>query len=94
MKPHTGSRPTPSDITALYVIAQQAGVSLARVEACHREEWQRLADSACIRDFIPVLALKHVRDIFRHPAFVKTSQNMKHKVSAPALMPTQRVAPG
>lgn len=93
MNPHPG-RPAPSDITALYVIAQQAGVSLARVEACHREEWQRLADGACIRDYIPLLALKHVRETFRQPATVQRPQNTTQKIPTPAVMPTRRVAPG
>lgn len=93
MKPHPG-RPAPSDITALYVIAQQAGVSLARVEACHREEWQRLADGACIRDYIPLLALKHVRDIFKHPAAVQRPRNTTQKNAGHSLRQTRRVASG
>lgn len=93
MKPHPG-KPTPSDITALYAIAQQAGVSLARVEACHQEEWQRLADGACIRDFIPLLALKHVRDIFQQPAVAQPACSVKKICRPTILMRMKRVAPG
>ncbi len=68
MNRQTENRTTPSDEDSLRAIARQAGVTEDVVRARHLAERLYLENGATIRDFIPLLALKHVREAFRHPA--------------------------
>ncbi len=78
MNPVT-DKPTLSDEDSLRTIALQAGVTEAMVRARHLQEKLHLENGACIRDFIPLLALKHVREIFRQPADTQPAAGSRHE---------------
>lgn len=52
------------DEDTLLDIARLAGTTPDRVRAVYQFEWRRLEGSASIYGFIPLLALKHVREYF------------------------------
>ncbi len=64
-----------TDEQAMRDIAEHVGIAPEIVRALHAQELQRLAQQARIRDFIPLLAMKHVREFFLHAtALPETSQ--------------------
>jgi hypothetical protein len=74
-KPRTGNQ-TGSDAlrtnaapphgAPLEELAEQSGCSIDVVEDIYSEEFVRLQRDARIRSYIPVLAMKRVRDALRH----------------------------
>lgn len=54
------------DEDVMQSIACHAGILPDIVRAVHVQEWQRLEQEARIKDFIPLLAMKHVRERFLH----------------------------
>lgn len=55
-----------ADTQAMREIAEHAGIVPEVVQALYAQERQRLAQQARIQDFIPLLAMKHVREFFLH----------------------------
>ncbi|MGH8491515.1 MAG: DUF3562 domain-containing protein [Moraxellaceae bacterium] len=93
MKPQAENRPTRSDDDSLRAIAHLAGVTEEMVRAQHLEATLHLENGACIRDFIPLLALKHVRETFRPAADTPHTASTTKNAPAAALMLTEYVAP-
>lgn len=67
MTPVSEGRPAAgSDTQAMREIAEHTGIAPEIVQAVHAQELQQLAEHARIQDFIPLLAMKHVREFFLH----------------------------
>lgn len=56
------------DEEIVQAIARDAGMVPDVVRAVHVREWQRLEQEARIKDYIPLLVMKHVREHFMHMA--------------------------